>query len=124
MGSGKRIAFATVTCTLGIALFAWLANFYWQFGTLPYVGSSPLPRIRWCDGGMTYMPSGTHTLSRLDLDAGAPGLHQVGVGPGGLPYLAVNPSPATANSGVSCPMALYLQTGTNEYVAYFRGGGP
>jgi len=116
-----RVAAVAATIVVAVLAGTYATWFYWEFGALPVVAGSAPPRIRWCDGGETFTSIG-RTQSAASLPAGA--VWQSLPLPEPYSFRATPPRPAGPNSGLACPMRIYLQAGGGQFIAYDRAGGP
>jgi hypothetical protein len=91
----------------------------WTYGTVSTEGTPPL--IRYC--GRTYLPASAAESGRpMQMFNG----ERIGTTPSGMPVMANVLSPASrAYSHTQvCTMAIWVETGPDQYLAYGLSGGP
>src|SRR6266576_3045551 len=91
-----------------------------MYGTVSTEGTPPL--IRYC--GRTYLPAPAAKSGRPTEMLNT--AERIGTTPSGMPVIATVLSPASRASRHTqvCTMALAVETGSDEYLAYGLSGGP
>jgi hypothetical protein len=97
-----------------------------MYGTVSTEGTPP--RIHFCD--RNYLPARA-TESRREVDDflaknGRHGLERIGTTPSGMPVLSNILAPVERESfhTAVCTMAVWVETGPDQYLAYGLSGGP
>jgi hypothetical protein len=97
-----------------------------MYGTVSTEGTPP--RIHFCD--RDYLPARA-TEARREVDDflaknGRHGLERIGTTPSGMPVLSNILAPAERASfhTAVCTMAIWVETGPDQYLAYGLSGGP
>jgi hypothetical protein len=108
-----------VAVGMGALAFAPALRNQAMYGTVSTEGTPPL--IRYC--GRTYLPASAAKSGRpMDLYRA----EQIGTTPSGMPVMTNVLSPASrAYSHTQvCTMAIWVETGPDQYLAYIISGGP
>ena len=128
-----RRAIAVLVVMLFVAAGVVWVQYRMAYGTFAWWQIPP--RISWC--GRHYLPAGGRLLTRAEIAAQPVGLPGEGPYPvvtvahvpplNGRPVLAAR-TPESSRRRVEpplpCAMGVFLQTGTDQYLAYTISGGP